>query len=90
MSSATYILSDKNETISWTYHQLLSNASIEKKDLSLLGFIIGILCIISILCSLIVRIFIYLYDKISLSKKSFVQSPSTSNSTTTNNIMSEF
>ncbi|CAF3653629.1 unnamed protein product [Rotaria sordida] len=75
MSSATYILSDKNETISWTYHQLLSNASIEKKDLSLLGFIIGILCIISILCSLI---------------KSFVQSPSTSNSTTTNNIMSEF
>ncbi|CAF3692163.1 unnamed protein product [Rotaria sordida] len=75
MSSATYILSDKNETISWTYDQLLSNASIEKKDLSLLGFIIGILCIISILCSLI---------------KSFVQSPSTSNSTTTNNIMSEF
>ncbi|CAF0742828.1 unnamed protein product [Rotaria sp. Silwood1] len=90
MSSAKYILSDKNETISWTYDRLLSNASIEKKDLSLLGFIVGILCIISILCSLILRIFIYLYGRISLSKKSVVESPSITSSTTTNNTMSEF
>ncbi|CAF2416910.1 unnamed protein product [Rotaria sp. Silwood2] len=79
------------QCISWTYDRLLSNASIEKKDLSLLGFIIGILCIISILCSLIPRIFIYLYGRILSSKKSFVPSPSISSSTTTTtNLMSEF
>ncbi|CAF3410929.1 unnamed protein product [Rotaria sp. Silwood1] len=78
------------QCISWTYDRLLSNASIEKKDLSLLGFIVGILCIISILCSLILRIFIYLYGRISLSKKSVVESPSITSSTTTNNTMSEF
>jgi len=60
---------------SWTYDRLLSNASIEKKDLSLIGFITGILCIISILCSFILRILIYFYSKIS---KSFIQSSSIS------------
>ncbi|CAM4766608.1 unnamed protein product [Rotaria magnacalcarata] len=79
------------QCISWTYDQLLVNASIEKKDLSLLGFIIGSLSLISILCSFILRIFIYLYDKMSSKKISFAQTPSVSSSTTTSsNTTSEF
>ncbi len=70
---------------SWTYDRFLSNASIEKKDLSLLGFITGILCIISILSSLIVRMVIDFYENISLSSSDeiVVQSPSILSSTTT-------
>jgi hypothetical protein len=99
MSSATYLLSDKNETMyvfghisylinenkilfsSWTYDRLLSNASIEKKDLSLIGFITGVLCIISIFCSFILRFLIYVYNRISSFDESFIPSPSISSST---------
>ncbi|CAF0899200.1 unnamed protein product [Adineta steineri] len=95
MSSATYLLTDTNETISWTYDRFLSNASIEKKDLSLFGFITGILCIIGIVCSLIFRIIIHFHGKISLSTEKSSHSPLISSitlttTTTTDDSRSEF
>ncbi|UJR33240.1 hypothetical protein I4U23_020695 [Adineta vaga] len=81
MSSATYLLADKNETISWTYDRFLSNASIEKKDLSLLGFVTGILSLLTIMASLIFRIIFYVHKKI-ISEDIPLKSPSISSFTT--------
>ena len=76
---------------SWTYDRFLSNASIEKKDLSLLGFITGILSIISIVGSLMFRIILHLRGRMA-SKDSPADSPSASSvtTTTTNTTPSEF
>ncbi len=67
----------KNLFSSWTYDRLLSNASIEKNDLSLIGFITGILCLISICSSFIIRFLNYFYGKISSGDESSIYSPST-------------
>ncbi len=71
----------KNLFSLWTYDRLLSNASIEKNDLSLMGFIIGILCLISIFSSLILRFSIYFYGKIFSEDESSIHSPSISSTT---------
>ncbi|CAF0730752.1 unnamed protein product [Adineta ricciae] len=90
MSSANYLLTETNETISWIYDRFLSNASIEKKDLSLLGFITGICNLAILLASLIYRIDLYARKRLK-SKETFFDSPSASSVTTaTNDITSEF
>lgn len=68
---------------SWTYDRLLLNALVEKKDLSLLGFIVGLLSITSILCSFILMISIDLYHKLSRSKKTVIKSSSIDSTSTT-------
>ena len=78
MSSAKYFISETNETMfvekicrhfnlisfsSWTYAHLLSTATIEKNDLSFIGYLTGLICLGSILFSFSFRIPIHFFAR---------------------------
>lgn len=54
---------DRSAFSSWTYEHLLSTATIEKKDLSLIGYLTSLICLCLVLCSFIIRIPLHFYGK---------------------------